>query len=209
MNLRTFDHVSFDLDGTLVDSFPVMRQTWGHVSEQFKLGKTFASYEKHIGLPFNDILRSLGIDRDRSEIKQAYFDYAASLSDQVKPYDGALELIKNLRAQGKLVSIITSKNRRNSILLLEKHGLSVDVLVTADDVEFGKPSKDSYLEACRQLDLSPSDCRAIYFGDTLNDLIFALNAKMDYCHCVFGVSEPHPNLLPRPNLIRAWTEVHV
>ena len=51
----------FDLDGVLIDSEHMMKQAW-HICElEHKLTQTFDEYFKCIGMPFRDILKTIGI----------------------------------------------------------------------------------------------------------------------------------------------------
>ena len=55
--------ILFDLDGVLIDSKKNMQFAWEAVQDEFKLNIPFESYFKFIGMPFQDILKSLKIKK--------------------------------------------------------------------------------------------------------------------------------------------------
>ena len=62
-------HISFDLDGTLINSIPGMKQAWSETILELGLAVGLDKYKKYIGLPFTDILRKLDMDRIEKEIE--------------------------------------------------------------------------------------------------------------------------------------------
>ena len=72
----------------------------------------------------------------------------------------------------------TSASRWDVDSLLRSLGLRrhFDVIVTADDVRFGKPDPQVYLEAARRLGAPPSEC--LVFEDSLVGVVAARRADM-------------------------------
>ena len=55
--------VIFDLDGVLIDSRENMKLSWNSLNKQFNLNLKFKRYLYYIGLPFEKILKNLGIKK--------------------------------------------------------------------------------------------------------------------------------------------------
>ena len=59
----------FDLDGVLIDSIPNMRYALKHTSSFLKLKLSFYKYKKYIGLPFEEIMKNMGVKKNITLIK--------------------------------------------------------------------------------------------------------------------------------------------
>ena len=55
--------IIFDLDGVIIDSKENMRVSWKAVNKSLNLKISFKRYFDKIGMPFEDILKKLRINR--------------------------------------------------------------------------------------------------------------------------------------------------
>lgn len=199
-----YQHASFDLDGTIIDSIPVMEKAWNTVCSEFGITVPFIAYKDKIGVPFNVILDRLGLDELGEEFERRYFGLTAELVDEITVFNGFPEFLEKVKAQGCSTSIITSKPSQNTHAILNKANISVDVVVCGDEVNLGKPHQESFQHVVSTIG-NKSCLRSIYFGDGLPDFIFSVNAGIDYCHCNFGVhGQLSPLIFPKPRTIDSW-----
>lgn len=171
-------HVSFDLDGTLINSFATMKTAWEIATSELNINCGFAEYRRYVGLPFPKILAMLSLANFEIELSEVYFANTRRLYDQIPLIDGAEEILEWCHAQGLSTSIITSKPRRNSELILKKMGFEVDKLICGDDLARGKPDPMAGKLLCEAFDLTPE--QMLYIGDAIFDFQFALNSRMDF-----------------------------
>jgi len=171
-------HVSFDLDGTLINSFATMKIAWEAATAELKINCGFAEYRRYVGLPFPKILEMLGLSNYRIELNELYFAGTRRLYDQIPGIDGANDLLDWCNAKGLGTSIVTSKPRQNSELILEKMGFAVDKLVCGDDLSKGKPDPMAATLLCEEFDLAPGE--VLYVGDAIFDFQFALNGGLRF-----------------------------
>jgi len=61
----------FDLDGVLIDSAHMMEQAWNICELEHNLKQPFSEYFKHIGKPFRDIMKELGV-KEIESVKNTY-----------------------------------------------------------------------------------------------------------------------------------------
>ncbi len=111
--------------------------------------------------------------RFRSLLEQAY------ATNPVAPYPGSEDFLAKLRAQGIKIALNTGYDRATAELLLGKMGWSVgkeyDVLVTASDVQRGRPNPDMILLAMVQTGVNdPSLVGKV--GDSAIDILEGKNA---------------------------------
>jgi phosphoglycolate phosphatase-like HAD superfamily hydrolase len=171
-------HISFDLDGTLIDSIPLMKLSWENVNTVLNLGIGWEVYRKNIGLPFSAICKNLSIERIESEVRDLYFRFNQGNVDKIKPMGGLKECIEWMDESSISWSIITSKPKITTDPILELFDLNPKVIITADDVENGKPRIDSSLLLTSQL--SDKVNKIYYVGDTTIDHLFAINSGFEF-----------------------------
>lgn len=171
-------HIIFDLDGTLINSFPVMKKAWKVVSKNFNLNISFHEYKKYTGLPFDVIMNKLGLSNIGDEIKKIYFNETAKRSKEIKLINGAKELIYFLNKKKYLISIITSKPRKSFHRIKNLVPNCIDLVLCGDDTNFNKPDKKllDYL----LLKYPNKTNNLTYIGDTIFDLQFSINANINF-----------------------------
>ena len=171
-------HISFDLDGTMINSLPLMRLSWENANSRLNLGIGFEEYRKNIGLSFSQICKNLSIEKLELETYDLYFKYNKENIDKIKPINGLKECIEWMSVSNIDWSIITSKPKITTMPILKLFDLNPKVLITADDVENGKPYIDSSHLLTSQL--SDNINKIYYVGDTTVDHLFAVNSGFEF-----------------------------
>jgi sugar-phosphatase len=148
------DALLVDLDGTLVDSSAPVRRAWDAFAARQGLdGETVHRFAQ--GRPSRETVRMLAPDADQ-ESETARVEYA-----EVHDTTGvaALPAAAELLADERPLAIVTSCSDALAHARLRAAGLPVpNVLVTADDVELGKPDPSCFLIAARLLAVPPQAC---------------------------------------------------
>lgn len=189
-----FDLVLFDLDGVLVDTLAVMRVAWAAVQRAHGIVVPFEAYAAHLGLPFPDIMRALGLGS--SPGLQATYETAASAAkDLASPFPGIRPVLASLMAGGCRLGVVTSKSRRRAVPLVEMLGVAFVTVCTPEDGP-GKPAPDGLLTAVAEAAVDRS--RAVYVGDMPADQQAARRAGVAYAHAGWGYGEPRD---PRPSIL--------
>ena len=127
----------FDLDGVLIDSIPNMRYALKQTSSSLKLKLSFYKYKRYIGLPFEKIMKNMGIKKNIPLIKKKYISHSYKDLKKIKINKKTLDVIKKLKENLKL-AIFTSKDSKRTRAILSKYKL-FDYIVTSDDIVKGKP----------------------------------------------------------------------
>lgn len=148
--------IIFDLDGVLVDSNAIVERHWRQWAEQRGI-----PYEEiaaiHHGRPTIEIIREVAPHLDAEAEAEEKEGYEAADTDDLAAFDGAAALVDGLPAARW--TIATSGRRRTATRRLAHVGLPLpETLVTADDVECGKPAPDPYLLAAERLGVEPQRC---------------------------------------------------
>ena len=184
-----------DLDGTLVDSEPLHRR--GYESFFAHKGWERPDLAVFTGRRAVDVFATepgpwAGLDPEAvlAEVLEHVPDEAAPA------VPGARELIVAARAGGTPVAIVTSAGpdwvQRSLVESLGLEPDGVDLVVTARDVEDGKPHPAGFALACRRLDADPAS--ALAAEDSPAGVRAALGAGVRRVHGI-GTSHPREVLL--------------
>ena len=161
-----FPVVLFDLDGTLIDSGPIILASMKHASLAV-LGREPDEelVRAAIGGP-GLIAQMRDLDPDRvDELVEAYRLHNEPLHAELEAFDDVLRLLPALRGEGRRLGIVTAKRLRTVGLALDRFPQlreAMDVVIGAEDTERHKPEPDPVLEALKRLDADPAD--AAYVG---------------------------------------------
>ena len=160
----------FDCDGTLADTMPLHQVAWERAMADLGGRLTPEEGLELAGVPTRRIFEILNqrhgfaIDPDRgNDVKEAYY---ATLVDRALPIAEVVAVVAQYR--GRLPMAVASGGERRVVMsTLRQIGLLdvFDTLVTADDVEHGKPAPDIFLEAARRLGVPPATCIVFEDGD--------------------------------------------
>ncbi len=199
-----FGVVLFDLDGTLIDSGPIILASMKHASLTV-LGRE--PDEKLVRAAIGGpglIAQMRDLDAERvDELVEAYRAHNEPLHETLESFDGVLDLLPLLKAEGRRLGIVTAKRRKTVELAFARFPLLrdyTDVLVGAEDTERHKPEPEPLLEALRQLDATPEE--AAYVGDSPFDIraakaagMFAVAVGWGGIHPVERLAEEEPDAL--------------
>jgi sugar-phosphatase len=174
-NTLTAKAVLFDMDGTLVDSTAVVEQVWSAFALEHDLDAQAIIATGH-GVRAEDTMRRhgpAGFDIAAGADRLFELEYAAV--DGIVPIPGAAAFVGSLPPAS--VALVTSARRALALRRLEIAAVPAPaVVVTAADVEHGKPAPDCYLLAARLLGVDPAD--AIVFEDAEAGIAAGLAAGM-------------------------------
>jgi mannitol-1-/sugar-/sorbitol-6-phosphatase len=158
--------VLLDMDGTLVLSEQVHRQTWRRFFEHWGVAVSEAEYERsYKGRRARDVLAQVdGPWTGTAAALHTLDEHTGEMLAAVQVVPGARELLRALHREARPVAVVTSAGRDWARQVLDGvlgAGDQVSVLVTADDITLGKPSPEGYLRACELLGRAPGDCAGV------------------------------------------------
>jgi len=164
MDPGTVDAVLLDMDGTLVDSDAAVERSWFAWAGEYGVDRQTAQHGIMHGSPAEHTVRRLRPDLDEDAVqvatgRQLALEYR-DLSDVV-PTTGAHDLVSTLERLGLPWAVVTSADKVLADLRLRAAGIHPPLLITVDDVRFGKPDPEGYLMAARRLGVDPARCLVV------------------------------------------------
>ena len=161
-----------DIDGTLVDSNYHHTIAWYRAFREHELTPPVWRIHRHIGVGGDQLVARVGGDEVEQRLGDAIRDSEArfygELLGEVRPFEGAHELIVELRERGHtpvLASSAKAEDTEHYIELLDA-GELIDSATTSADVEATKPAPDLVVEAMKRA----GELSAVMVGDSTWDV---------------------------------------
>lgn len=194
--------ILFDMDGTLVDSTPVVERAWGWWAErhQLPLGEILAfSHGRPTIGTMEHFLPGADVRAEAAEMEK----YEEDRTDGIAAVAGAAAVVQE--AQKGAWAVVTSAPRLLAERRLAVAGFPLPrVLVPVDEIKRGKPDPEGYLKAALLLGVEPADC--VVFEDTRPGIESAQAAGMT----AIGLLTTSPaEVLGSPWTIRDFRDIHV
>lgn len=167
-----FGTVLFDLDGTVVDTRELIRQSHRHAVTTV-LGRDMPDDEllANVGRPLVEQMAAFDADRADDLLQAQRAWNHAHTAELIAPYPGVDQLLADLKAAGCRTGVVTSKAGPTVQLAfdaLPQVAQHIDVLVAVEDTPVHKPAPDPVLRGLQLLGAAPDD--ACYVGDAPFDI---------------------------------------
>jgi HAD superfamily hydrolase (TIGR01549 family) len=170
-----------DVDGTLVDTNYQHAIAWYRAFRRHGVVPPLWRIHRHIGMGGDQLVDAVaghGVERENGDdIREAEGELYMQLIDEVAPFEGARELIVELKRRGHAV-VLSSSAKQDEV---DRYLDLLDVREVADgwttsaDVEATKPEPDLVRAA---LDVAETD-DAVMVGDTVWDVKAAARAGIE------------------------------
>lgn len=162
----------FDWDGVVIDSSRHHEESWNRLAREERRVLPEGHFLKGFGMKNEAIIPSiLGWTRDPDEIRRLSLRkevlYREIIRERgIEPLPGVRPFLESLASAGIPRAIGSSTHRLNITTSLELLGLAAfftgsvpcDLIVSAEDVERGKPDPQVFLLAAARIGVAPARC---------------------------------------------------
>ena len=191
-SMSKIEAVLFDLDGTLLDSFPDFLASLENINinspskkidESVVRANVSDGSSKLLKLVFNINADDEGFDEHKRNFLN---EYEKNILMYGNLFHGVSDLLNFLLDRKIPYGIVTNKPRKYTEIILKKSSLlrQSKVVICCDDGFKSKPNPEGINHACNILGVPNSKC--IYVGDHENDLNASLAAGTISGVCTFG-----------------------
>ena len=160
--------VIFDFDGTLADTGYILYKVYDRLAEKHDLPPIpYGELDELRSMSIRARFKKAGVSflklpRLAREALQIYSEFIGS----AEPFPGIEELIRNLKVEGFILSIVSSNSARNIKSFLAAHDLELFDQIRSSSNLFGKHRAIN--QALRELGIASE--AAVYAGDELRDI---------------------------------------
>jgi phosphoglycolate phosphatase len=198
---QSLSAVLFDLDGTLLDTAAdialalnrtLAEQGWESLADDAVRRMIGRGSPILIERAAAALGRTLDAAAQTAMIERFFHHYGEleeTNEDRARPYEGAAESLCAIHDAGLRTAVVSNKQHRFVVALLNRLGLArwVDVVVGGDTCARRKPDPQPLLFACESLHVAPSE--SLMLGDSVNDVQAARAAGIPVVCVSYGYNE--------------------
>lgn len=178
-----YDLIIFDMDGTILNTLEDLKNSLNYVLQQAGYQtRTLEEVRTFVGNGIRKTIeRALPSDIEEEKVDELFslfMDYyAIHNTDNTKPYNGVIELLKELKHLGYKTAVVSNKQNSAVKSLCKKFFTGLfDVEIGEKENIAKKPEPDEVNEVLKILNIDRT--KSIYIGDSEVDIQTAQNSKM-------------------------------
>lgn len=184
--MTDYRHIIFDIDGTLLDTeSAILLSLKDTIFEMLHKDIPQEELKFAFGIPGETALRALGIKNTLSANRK-WNECLSKYKQSIKLFDGIPELVRELKSEGYILGIVTSKDRHEFVTDFVPFGMAdyFGRIICVEDAPRPKPNPDPLTT---YLTLSGINAgQALYVGDTVYDSRCAKDAGVDFGLALWG-----------------------
>jgi HAD superfamily hydrolase (TIGR01509 family) len=187
--------VLFDMDGVIVDTERAVTAFWQKLAAAHHIHISEGDFAVHVyGRPAGDTFDALFphlSDEERAQVTAEM--RAAEMDDSYAEIPGAIEFIRSLHRHRIPLALVTSGRPWKVSAVTQQLGIEgcFEAIITAGDIQVGKPDPQCYLLAADRLRQAAAEC--IVFEDAVSGVQAAVAAGAT-CIGVASVGREEPLL---------------
>ena len=185
--------VVFDLDGTLLNTLEDLAASTNHTLLHFGYqARTLEEIKGFVGNGIKKLVQRAmpaGILSDDFQHYYNYFRqyYYRNIKNKTKPYPGILKMLKQLKAEGVLLAIVSNKFQEGVDELCRSFFNDLIPIAIGNQKEImPKPAPDSLYLAIHKLGLDANKDKIFYVGDSDSDILTSRNANIPIIAVTWG-----------------------
>lgn len=178
-----YDLIIFDMDGTILNTLEDLKNSLNYVLQQAGYQtRTLEEVRTFVGNGIRKTIeRALPSDIEEEKIDELFslfMDYyAIHNTDNTKPYNGVIDLLKELKHLGYKTAVVSNKQDSAVKSLCKKFFTGLfDVEIGEKENIAKKPDPDEVNEVLKILNIDRT--KSIYIGDSEVDIQTAQNSKI-------------------------------
>lgn len=189
----------FDFDGTIADTFAAGLEILNLLSDEFGFRRLEgADIEKARDMRTRQLMKFIGIPMSKmSRIARRGSEELSSRMDGIQPLPGMAEAVRELKAMGFSLGIITSNTEENVTMFLRKFDLDVFDFVRCSSKLLGKAHEIRSVMKARRL--APRDI--FFVGDETRDVEASQKAGVRIAAVTWGYNSARSLQAMKPDFV--------
>ncbi|GAB1488405.1 beta-phosphoglucomutase family hydrolase [Opitutaceae bacterium] len=193
--------VVFDLDGTLVNSMPMVMRAFTHALQPFLPAMTEQELFNRLGGPplrmFQD---TLGDAARADEAMRRMLEYGRANWHEIQPFPDALRMLGELQRAERSLALWTGRDRSSTQMILNEQKLpGLREVVCGDDLATHKPHPEGLQTIMQRLAVTSAE--TLYIGDADVDVMAGAELGVPV------ILIRHGRVIEAPVAAKAWVVV--
>jgi len=182
-----YSFIIFDLDGTLIDSFPGIYEALSDACRAVD-GTVFTEDSLQVGPPVVGMLKQVASHYSDDMVKKAVSlfrdSYDSELWKRYNVYPGAQDILEGLVDSKRFLFLATNKPQAPTLKILNDLGwMNIFSSISCFDKNIHKDK--THLVSTIEL----TGAKSLLVGDTEGDEVAATQNGIDFCFCDYGYGE--------------------
>ena len=214
MNLKKFELIIFDLDGTLVDSAKDIMiannktlEKFGYKPISFKNAKQIIGQGIRVNIIKSLKMQNVKINKKKeNEMYDFFFSfYKKNLYVESKIYCGLYSFLKNLKKQGYKLAVCSNKLEVLTKIVLKKTKLLkyFDFVAGGDTFAHRKPHPSVLNNVIKNFKINKNN--VLFIGDSEHDYYSALNSNIKFCLKTKGFTNKPISFFKKTYKLKSYT----
>ena len=214
MNLKKFELIIFDLDGTLVDSAKEIMiannktlEKFGYKPISFKNAKQIIGQGIRVNIIKSLKMQNVKINKKKeNEMYDFFFSfYKKNLYVESKIYCGLYSFLKNLKKQGYKLAVCSNKLEVLTKIVLKKTKLLkyFDFVAGGDTFAHRKPHPSVLNNIIKNFKINKNN--VLFIGDSEHDYYSALNSNIKFCLKTKGFTNKPISFFKKTYKLKSYT----
>lgn len=198
-NLKEYQAIIFDMDGTLVDSFSFFLGTLNQLAKKHKFKSVeLHEVEQYKHLSPKEIMKEMNVSRWKLPwIAKDFIQLMKDRDEEIHLFEGMRDHLIELHKQGYTLAIITSNSKENCQNVLGKELCELFSHIDGGSSIFGKAKRIK--RVLNILNLNKE--QAIYVGDQTTDGEAAHKAGIDFAAVGWGYTSAEKLKTIQPKVV--------
>lgn len=183
--INSYELYIFDFDGTIIDSSLLMKESLDYCYKKAGLEEIppYQEFFSMMGDSLENIFNRLTIPREWVSV---YKEYATNNIQKITLFDDVCDVLHILKERNKKLALFTGKDRKRTLELLDKFGLTelFNEVITPDEIRHPKPHPEGIQLLTTKLNVSTDS--TIMIGDSFFDMQSASDAQVDNLFVLWG-----------------------
>lgn len=176
--------VIFDMDGLLINSEPFWQEAEIEIFKMAGINLTTTMCHETMGLRIDEAIKywdkKFGLKKyTKQQVQEMIMDKVVEFVLQKgEPLAGVIKCIEFFEEKNIPIAIASSSYYKIIQAVVKKLNITsyFDLIVSAEDTEYGKPHPGIFIETAKRLQISPENI--LVFEDSPNGVLAALSAQM-------------------------------
>lgn len=192
--MHKYDLIIFDMDGTILDTLTDITASLNWVLDKFSFPQhSFEQVRGYVGNGARTLfVKALGDSASNEQIdemvKEFKIYYKEHCQDKTAPYNGIMDLLKELHNKGFKLAVVSNKPNESVQVLVEKYFDNIfDFALGESENVARKPAPDMVNLCLNHFNIDKD--RAVYIGDSDVDYMTSVNSGLDQILVTWGFKD--------------------